>query len=699
MTATVHSRIDGEIAVFTIEHPPINALAQPVRAALFAAIEVADADTAVKAIVIHAAGKLFVGGADIREFDAPPQAPLLNDTLLRLEACAKPVIAALHGMALGGGFEVALASHYRIAAQDTKLGLPEVKLGLLPGSGAPVRLPRIVGPKLALEMMLSGEPIPAAKAQELGILDRIVDGDVLAAGLAYARELVAAGQGPRRLCERPLEAQGADAEYFAEQRAQVAKKQRGLDSPPRIVDCVEAVVTQPFAAALARSRVLFEECRTSTSSRALRHLFFAERGSKVAGEPCRVERVCVLGAGTMGSGIAISLATAGYAVSLVDTKAEAVAAGLKRVKDTIEGSVQKGRLSAEAGAAAIARVAGSSDFAVAANAELVIEAVFESMAVKQEVFGRLDAICRPGAVLATNTSTLDVDRIAAATQRPADVVGMHFFSPANIMRLVEIVRGRASSPEALATALAVTKRMGKLGIVVGNCFGFVGNRMLYGYGRESQLMVLEGAGPMRIDRVLKHFGMAMGPNAVGDLAGLDIGYRVRRERTDLPPDPRYFRVFDLLVEAGRLGQKTGKGTFLYPPGSRDPVEDPEVDAMIAAEAQRLGVTQRAFTDEEIVERCMLGLINEGAAILGEGIAASPGDIDAIWCNGYGYPRFRGGPMFYADTWGLPNVLAAIRRYASAQGELYWTPAPLIVELAAKEQSFADWQRARGDGRG
>ena len=695
MSGTVTSRVDGEIAVLTIDNPPINALAQPVRSALLAAVEAADDDARVRAIVVHAEGRLFVGGADIREFDAPPLTPLLNDVLLRLEACRKPVVAALHGMALGGGFEAALASHYRIATRDTSLGLPEVKLGLLPGAGGTQRLPRLVGPRVALEVMLSGEPIAAARALELGILDRLSDGpDVLGDALAWARELVSEGAGPLRVRDLTVDAKGVDAAFFAEQRSAVARKHRGLDSPASIVQCVEASVQQPFDAALSLSRQLFEQARNSTSSRALRHLFFAERGSRMTGEPRNVERLCVLGAGTMGAGIAISLATGGYSVTLVDTKPEVVATALARVRSTIEASAQKGRMTAAAATAAIARVSGDEDFAAAAQADLVIEAVFESMSVKHNVFRRLDGICKPGAVLATNTSTLDIDRIAAVTTRPADVVGMHFFSPANIMRLVEIVRGSASSPAALATALAVTKRTGKLGIVVGNCFGFVGNRMLYCYGRESQLMLLEGASPMRIDQALKAYGMAMGPNAVGDLAGLDVGYRVRRERTDRPPDPRYYHVFDLLVEGGRLGQKTGRGIFRYPEGSREPVEDPEVDALIAAAAGRLGVTQRQVSDEEIVERCIFALINEGSRILSEGIAATPADIDAIWCNGYGFPRFRGGPMFYADTLGLDRVLDGVRRYAREQGELYWTPAPLLAELAGRGQTFAGWQAGR-----
>jgi 3-hydroxyacyl-CoA dehydrogenase len=466
-----------------------------------------------------------------------------------------------------------------------------------------------------------------------------------------------------------------------------------VKSVDAMVECVQAAASQPFDAGLALARRRFEECRKSTESRALRHLFFAERDPHLGAEARPVRAVGVLGAGTMGSGIAISLATAGYEVSLVDTDDRALGAGMERVRRTLAAAVEKGRLDAAAAAAATARVRPGRIEALE-DADLTIEAVFESLAVKKDVFAALGRICRPGAVLASNTSTLDIDAIAEGSQRPADVVGMHFFSPANIMRLVEIVRGAASAPEAIATAASVTRRIGKLGIVVGNCFGFVGNRMLYGYGRENQFLMLEGAAPSQIDAALEAFGMAMGPNAVGDLAGLDVGYRVRRERTDRPSDPRYYRVADMLVEAGRLGQKSARGAYIYAQGSRRPIRDAEVESMIAAEAKRLGVERRAIADEEIRERCLYALINEGAKLLAEGIAASPGDIDAIWCNGYGFPRFRGGPMFYADTVGCAAVLQGIDRFAETHGREYWTAAPLLEEIAAAGETFQAWQNRR-----
>jgi 3-hydroxyacyl-CoA dehydrogenase len=693
--ASVRAERHGDIAVLSIEHPPVNALAQPVRAALLDAVVAADADAGIGAIVIQGVGCHFVAGADIREFDAEPRSPLLNDVLLRIEAASKPVIAALHGSALGGGFELALACHYRIAAQDASFGMPEIKLGLVPGSGGTQRLPRLIGAHEALAIMLSGEPIASGRALELGIVDRMAAATgLLADAISYAGEIVKSGQGPRRLRDRPVASGLPDAAYVAEQRGLAQRKFPGVKSVDAIIECVEAAATQQFDSGLALSRRRFEECRRSDASRALRHLFFAERDSRGISEPRAVRCVGVLGAGTMGSGIAISLATAGFNVILVDTDVRAMSAGLERVRSALSASVTKGRLDQAAADAAVARVQLNDTMESMRGVELVIEAVFESLAVKQAVFASLGEICRPGTVLASNTSTLDMDAIAAASQRPADVIGMHFFSPANVMRLVEIVRGRATAPEVIATARQVTRRMGKLGIVVGNCFGFVGNRMLYAYGRENQFLMLEGAAPAQIDAAMEAFGMAMGPNAVGDLAGLDVGYRVRRERKDLTDDARYYRVADLLVEAGRLGQKSGRGAYTYAPGSRRPIRDAEVEAMIAAESQRLRIERRSISDVEIRERCVFALINEGALLLADGIAGSPDDIDAIWCNGYGFPRFRGGPIFYADMIGAATVLAGIRRLAEVHGSTYWSAAPLLAEIAATGDTFQAWQNRR-----
>ena len=480
-----------------------------------------------------------------------------------------------------------------------------------------------------------------------------------------------------------------DPAFVAEQRSLAARKYPGIESVEFIIECVEAAATLPFEAGLALGRRRFEQCRESSGSRALRYLFFAERRKNVKEATRSVESVGVLGAGTMGSGIAVSLSLAGVRVTLVDTNPDALAAGMQRLRSTIEACVAKGRIERSAADAAIARVAGGSRINDLATADFIIEAVFENLAVKEQVFRRLGEVCKSGAILASNTSTLDIDAIATASSRPEDVVGMHFFSPANIMRLVEIVRGRATSTEVIATVLALTKRMGKLGVVVGNCFGFVGNRMLYAYGRENQFLLLEGATPSQIDSAMQRFGMAMGPNAVGDLAGLDVGYRVRRERKDLPDDPRYYRVADLLVESGRLGQKSRAGAFDYAEGARRLDRSIAVEEMIAAEALRLGVERRPISDEEVVRRCVFALINEGANILAAGIVGAAADIDTIWCNGYGFPRYRGGPMCYADTLGPREVLKEIQALARAQGERYWSPSPLLLELAERDGKFAD----------
>jgi 3-hydroxyacyl-CoA dehydrogenase len=685
--------LDGEVAVFTFDHPPVNALAQPVRARLLAAIESLDADPGVRAIVLIGHGRNFVAGADVREFDRPPLPPYLPDVLARVEACGKPVVAALAGSTLGGGAETALASHYRCAAGGLQLGFPEVSLGLLPGAGGTVRLPRLAGWQASLELMTSGKPIGIDRAIDLGIVDRRVDGDLRSGAVAWARELARAGTPPRRVLELPVPAsRPAQFEEFLRVLPAAARR---LPAPPRIVEALASAAMLPADAALARARALFLECLASTESRALRHLFFAERGAvQDAGLARPVGQAAVLGAGTMGSGIAISLASGGIPVTLIEAKQEALDAGLARVKSAIDSAERKGRLDAAAAVAARGRVQGSLTLAAVAGADLVIEAVYENMAVKREVFGRLGQLARSGAVLATNTSTLDIDAIAAASGRPADVVGMHFFSPANVMRLVEVVRGRESSRQALATAHAVTKRIGKIAIPVGNAFGFVGNRMLYAYGREKELMLLEGAKPESIDRALVDFGMAMGPNAVGDLAGLDIGWQVRKEWKEKPDDPRFYRASDLLAELGRFGQKTGRGFYRYdgPGGERTP--DPEVIELIRAEAERLGVRQRSVEPGEVVTRCILALVNEGARILEEGVAASPADIDVIWCNGYGFPRHRGGPMFYADTIGLGPAVEAIRELAKVHGARDWTPAGLLVTLAGEGATFGSWQAGR-----
>lgn len=682
----------GRIGLVTIEHPPVNALSQPVRAALLETLESFDADPEIHAVVVHGAGKAFVAGADVREFDAEARAPLLNDLLLRLEQLSKPVVAALHGPVLGGGAELALASHYRVAAADLSFGFPEIKLGLLPGAGGCARLPRMVDARTALDLMLTGEPIGLERALALGLVDHALDGDPRDGAIAHAESLIDAGRGPRRTCERPAPApQALDACKAA--RSALPKAARHVPAGQLIIDAVEAAVELPFGPAVAHARTLFETCRNSSRSRALRHLFFAERLRPVyAAEPRAIAQVGVVGAGTMGSGIAVSLVTAGYDTVLIDEDTDGLVAGEARVIGALEAARRKGRLSADDAAEARGRLRVSNDAAALAEADLVIEAVFESLAIKQQVFSDLGRTTRPDAVLATNTSTLDVDAIASASGRPGSVVGMHFFSPANVMRLVEIVRGSHSSEAALAVAADVTRRIGKIAVEVGNAFGFVGNRMLYAYGREKERMLLEGATPERIDRALEAFGMAMGPNAVNDLAGLDVGYSVRREWAGKPDDPTYFRAADMIAEAGRLGRKSGRGFYRYEGGEK--VADPEVIQLIRAEAERLGIRQRKHDDTEIVERCIFALINEGARLLDSGIARRASDIDVIWCNGYGFPRWRGGPMQHADTLGLADVHAVLDALARRHGEMYFPVAGLIADLAATGGSFAAFDASR-----
>lgn len=690
----VNTERRGPIAVITLNNPPVNVLSQPVRSGLMDALEKMENDDNVIAIVLVCAGKTFIAGADIREFNKPPQPPHLPEVIARIEACEKPVIAGIQGTALGGGLEVALSCHYRIALTNARVGLPEVNLGLLPGASGTQRLPRVTGIPRALDIMISGKTIDAKEANELGVIDRLIDGGNLSnATVAYAEELLQQGAGPRRI--RDMIVEPVDDEFFAEYREKIARRTRGLLSPERIIRCTEAALTMPFDDAIEFERKQFVECKASNQSGALRHIFFAEREvAKVPGlpdgvTPRDVASVAVIGAGTMGASIAYSSLSAGLNVTLLDNNSQGLANGQETIRGLYKGGVARGRLTAADMEAGLARLQATQDFEATADVDLVIEAAFENMAVKQEIFARLDEICHPRTILATNTSTLDVDKIAAATKRPENVVGMHFFSPAHIMRLLEIVRGQKTSPDVIVTALAVAKRLSKLGVVVGNCFGFVGNRMLNGYGRESQLLLLEGAAPEKIDGALYDWGMAMGPNAVGDLAGLDVGYKVRQERTNLPDDPRYYRIADALVELGRLGQKTSLGMYRYQSGSHTPIPDPEVHALIAQEAARLGVERRDIDDQEVVERCILALVVEGARILEDGISPRPGDIDVVWTNGYGFPRYLGGPMHYADSIGLDRIYKTVCGYRERFGPMYWDVPALLKDLAKKRRRFAD----------
>jgi 3-hydroxyacyl-CoA dehydrogenase len=682
----------GAVSVLTVDNPPVNALSQAVRAGLVSGIEAAEANDDCEAVIIICAGRTFIAGADIKEFGKPPLEPFLPDVVARIEACEKPVIAAIHGTALGGGFEVALGCHYRIAVASAAIGLPEVNLGLLPGASGTQRLPRLIGAEKALDVMLTGKPVKAPLARDYGAIDEIADGDDLeAASISFATRCIV--RGPRRI--RDMEVARVDAAMFDGTRKKIASRTRGLISPEKIIVAVELATKTDFDAGCAAERELFMECMASPQSSGLRHAFFAERGvAKVPGvskdTPRRdIAKLAVIGAGTMGAGIAYSGLSTGLEVTLLDNNQDALVRGEKTIRELYAGGVQRGKLAETDMRAGLGRLNTSQDYDDIADADMVIEAVIENMAVKKEVFAALDKVVRKGAILASNTSTLSVDDIASATSRPQDVIGLHFFSPAHIMRLLEIVRGQETAADVIATSIGLAKRLGKIGVVVGNCFGFVGNRMLYSYGRENQLLLLEGAAPEYIDKTLYDWGMAMGPNAVGDLAGLDVGYYTRKERTDRPDDPRFYRVADVLVEMGRFGQKTGKGTYIYEDGSRKPVPDPEVTALIRAEAEKLGVEQRDITEQEIIERCIYGLVVEGARILEEGIASRSGDIDVVWMNGYGFPRHRGGPMHYADSIGLDKVYATVCEFSERFGSMYWEPPALLKELAESNRKFSD----------
>ena len=694
----------GRVAVIEVNSPPVNALSQAVRQGIIEKLQAAIDDERVGAIVLTCAGRTFIAGADIREFGSPPLAPHLPDVVAALEASPKPVVAAIHGTALGGGFEIALGCHYRVALKSARVGLPEVKLGLLPGAGGTQRLPRLVGVQTALPMIMSGDPVTADKAEQMGAVDHVVNGDLLVQALEYAEMLLDEGKQPRRLSDIQIEPASVPENYYSEFRALHARKTRGYFAPERIISAVQAAVGGSFEEGMQRERDLFMECMQSPESAALRHIFFAERqAGKVDGlerdTPLReINRVAMIGAGTMGGGIAMNFASKGMPVYMVDVDAAAIERGMAVVRANYMRGVKKGRMTEAQFDSLMELFIPVTDYAELADADLVIEAVFENMAVKKDIFKRLDAVCKTGAILASNTSTLDIDEIARATKRPQDVLGMHFFSPANIMRLLEVVRGAETAPDVLATAMKLAKRIGKVGVVSGVCHGFIGNRMLEGYTREAGIMLLEGARPEQIDKVLYDFGFPMGPIAMGDLAGIDVGAKVREERRrkgTFPADEHFGLVADRLVAMGRCGQKTSAGVYRYEPGSRTPIPDPEVQALIESEADRLGIVRREISDHEILTRCVYPLINEGARILDEGIAQRASDIDVVWVNGYGFPPYRGGPMFYADAVGAEKIYTQICQYRETLGNEfgYWEPAPLLEKLAREGGRFSAFSRS------
>ena len=695
----VQTRLDGEVLVVSIHNPPVNALGQAVRAGLLAAVEQAAADAAVKALLIVGEGKAFIAGADIREFGKPAVAPSLPDVCNAIEASDKLVVAAVHGAALGGGLEIALSAHYRVALPKALMGLPEVNLGLLPGAGGTQRAPRVMGVKAATELMLSGKHLSAKAAVAAGLADKLVEGeDPVAAGLAYTRELLAAGTAVRRTRDIEIAdkvAALADLEALA---IDTAKKARGLFSPMKIIECAKAAVELPFDQGLAKERELFLQCLESPQRQGLIHAFFAEREvTKIpeakAAAPRAFAKLAIIGGGTMGAGITVSALDAGFTVTMIERDAESIARGQANVEKVYNGLIAKGRMTEEGKAAVMARYTPSTSYDSIADVDLVIEAVFEDLEVKKAVFKELDRVCKPGAVLATNTSYLDIDAIANATSRPQDVIGLHFFSPANIMKLLEIVVPAKVSADVVATAFELPKKMKKVPVRAGVCDGFIGNRILAVYKQAADYIMEDGASPYDIDAAVRGFGYPMGPFQVTDLAGGDIGWATRKRRAATRnPAARYVEVADRICENGWFGQKTGRGFYLYPQGARVGQPDPEVLAIVDAERAKKGVTPRSFTPEEIMRRYMAAMVNEGAKVVEEGIALRPLDVDVTFISGYGFPRFRGGPMKWADMQGLDKILADIKAFEQ-EDPLFWKPAALLEKLVAEGKNFDSLNKA------
>ena len=695
MNDVVSYELDGEVAVITVNNPPVNALSHAVRSGITEGVQKAAADDAVKAVALVCDGRTFIAGADITEFGKPPKDPHLRQQHEVQEDCPKPLVAGIFGTALGGGLETALACHYRVAVPSAKVGLPEVKLGILPGAGGTQRLPRLVGVEKAIQMICSGDPIGAQEALELGVIDKVVTDDLRQATIDYAREVLKGNAELVRVRDRTDLLEGVSTEVFDKARAEWARKKRGFQAPQNCIGAIQAAVELPFDDGMARERELFTELMEGDQSAAQRHFFFAERAANKVPDvprdtPVRpVRSAAILGAGTMGGGIAMNFANAGIPTTIVETNQEALDRGLGVIRKNYEGSASRGRITAEDVEKRMALLTGTLDFdAGVKDVDIVIEAVFENMALKKEIFAKLDAACKPGAILATNTSTLDVDQIAAVTKRPQDVIGLHFFSPANVMRLLEEVRGKETAPDVIATCMKLAKTIGKVPVLVGVCHGFVGNRMLHSYFNQAFSLLYEGCQPEDVDGALYKFGMAMGPFAMSDLAGLDVSWRIRQETGQKSP------IADRLCELGRFGQKTQAGYYRYQDGSRKPIPDPVVAAIVEEEGLRKHNHRRTITEEEIVQRTMLALVNEGAKILEKGIAMRASDIDVVYVYGYGYPVYRGGPMFWADLLGLPKVLERIKSFHAAGYGDIWEPAPLIERLVAEGQSFRDYDKGR-----
>ncbi len=685
----VRYEVQDGVGVIMVDNPPLNVLSRAVRDGLIEAIRKAAGDSAASAIVIAGAGRSFTAGADITEFGRNFEGADLNEICAAIEDAPKPVVAALHGTPLGGGLELALACHYRVAAKDARLGLPEVKLGLIPGGGGTQRLPRLTGAKVALDMITSGEPVPAAVAKKAGIVDEVVEGDHLPAAVAFAKSKAGAPLRKTRDLNEKIESERG-SKVFDEKRAEIKKRQPGQHAPLRCVDSVENAFNLTFAEGLKREREIFGEAMLDPQGRALIHAFFAEReAAKIPGllpdvRPREIKSVGIIGSGTMGGGIAMSFANAGIPVIMIDRDQASLSRGVGVIAKNYESMVARGRLDQAGMDRRMNAITSTVDFGALRDVDLVIEAAFEDMGVKEQVFRELDRVCKKGAILASNTSTLDIDKIAGFTSRPSDVVGMHFFSPANVMRLLEIVRGKETAPDVLATALAVGRRIGKVGVVAGNCDGFAGNRMLEKYITEAVALVEEGSPPAEVDSALTKWGMAMGPFAMLDLAGIDVNWHIRQRR--LKEGKRYgSTLIDRFYEAGRYGQKTGKGFYRYEPGNRAPLPDPEADAIIETLRNETGHRTSAASEQEIVKRTIYALVNEGANILEEGIVYRSSDIDVIYLNGYGFPAWRGGPMKYAELQGLAEVLADVDMFQTRFGDR-WVPSHLLISLVTSRKA-------------
>jgi 3-hydroxyacyl-CoA dehydrogenase len=691
----------GDVGVIVVTNPPVNTITAAVRAGLGHALDQLQDRPRLRTLVLLCGGSTFFSGADIGEFSGPPKEAEFRALFGRFETLDIPIVVGMHGTVMGGGLEIALACHYRVAAPGTRFGFPEVTLGIIPGAGGTQRMPRLIGAEKTLEMILSARPVDTTQALALGFIDAEIKGDLKAGAIDFAEQLIAEGKGPRRTGELDVDPATATEQVFAAAEAQARKQYPNRTAALTAIKAVRGAVTLPFARGLEFETELVNGAKLTDESRGAVHLFFAERETRRVpglpeGKPVPINKAGVIGAGTMGGGIAICFANAAIPVVVLDATQDGLDRGLANVDRTYESMVKRGRLSPEDKARRLSLISGSLDYAALRDADVIVEAVFENLPLKQEIFGKIDQVAKPGAVLATNTSTLDINEVAKAVGRPQDVIGMHFFSPANVMPLLEVVRTDLTSPQTIRAVMDLAKPLRKTPVLAKVCYGFIGNRMMEGYAREAERMVLEGATPRQIDAALEQWGMAMGILAVFDMAGIDVGVNVHKANaSQFPPDPAYYQADFALFDAGRLGQKNGKGYYRYEQGDRARHDDPEAIAIIAARARQVGVTPRTHTNQEILERCLYPLLNEGLRILEEGVALRASDIDIVWAAGYGFPRYRGGPMFYAETIGLKTLLDGMLRYREIFGPMHWEPAPLLRRLVENGQSIADWQRNRG----